>query len=326
MADRETVSTLSHIASKKISLEIKKERYEMSIQNFDLDSIVDHSKHLIIGKRQSGKSWLIRSMISHLSQNKKITKFIVFAPNKFDQFYEEFIPRENIYFELKNDLIKNILEKQRQDYNTKGKQDNICIVLDDCFGYHGGCTIDETISELLFNGRHYCITTILSMQYPLGIKPELRCNFDYVHLFADDSISNQKRVYEQWIGVLPNFETFRQFFFQLTNDYGSMCIVKRGPMNSISNGIRYHKASDVRPDKGGLEVYNMIQTKPAKCDDDEVDLEKFMPISSQLMQQKSKSTNTETYNILCKIVDMNNSIVKTNEEICKVLRKLETIE
>ena len=72
--------------------------------------------------------------------------------------------------------------------------------------------------ELLFNGRHYQLMYMLTMQFPLGITPELRCNFDYIFLLADDNTSNIKRMYEHYAGMFPDFNSFKQVFTQLTKN------------------------------------------------------------------------------------------------------------
>ena len=62
------------------------------------------------------------------------------------------------------------------------------------------------------------------MQYSIGISPELRSNFDYAFLLSEDFFSNQKRLFEHWAGIFPDFNSFRLIFNQLTDDYGSMVI------------------------------------------------------------------------------------------------------
>jgi hypothetical protein len=82
------------------------------------------------------------------------------------------------------------------------------------------------------------------MQYPLGIKPELRVNFDYIFLLADDTYTIQKRLFEHYAGMFPNFEAFRQVFSQLTADYGCMVIINRGIRNNFLDKVMYYKAPD----------------------------------------------------------------------------------
>ena len=74
---------------------------------------------------------------------------------------------------------------------------------------------------VIFNeGRHYQLTFILTMQYCLGIQPELRSNFDYIFLLGEDFISNRKRLYEHYAGMYPSFDIFQQVFNEITADYG----------------------------------------------------------------------------------------------------------
>src|SRR5665647_150559 len=92
--------------------------------------------------------------------------------------------------------------------------------MDDCLASKGSWMRDEKIKEIFMNGRHYKIMYILTMQFPLGIQPELRANFDYIFLLADDQQSNIKRMYDHYAGMFPTLDAFRQVFHQLTSNYG----------------------------------------------------------------------------------------------------------
>jgi len=116
--------------------------------------------------------------------------------------------------------------------------------MDDCLSSKGSWVNDEPILEVFMNGRHFKIMYILTMQFPLGVKPELRANFDYIFLLADDMYSNQKRIYEHYAGIFPSFDAFRQVFTQLTADYGCMVIVNRGANIGLLDKIFWFKADD----------------------------------------------------------------------------------
>ena len=53
------------------------------------------------------------------------------------------------------------------------------LVLDDCL-YDNTWTKDKNVRSLFMNGRHFKILFIITMQYALGIPPNLRTNIDYV--------------------------------------------------------------------------------------------------------------------------------------------------
>jgi hypothetical protein len=234
---------------KEITINHRGKTGECPINEFDLNQMVDHPSIVMIAKRGSGKSWVVRAILQHFS--KKVPVGIIISPtDRMSSFYADFIPDSYIYYEFKPDTIERMLDRQKdiikrqKERRKEGKETNTraFIVMDDCLSSKGEWAKDPAVSELLFNGRHYHIMYILTMQFPLGIKPELRCNFDYVFLLADDTVSNQKRIFEHYAGMFPNFEAFRQVFVQLTADFGSMVIVNRGVRNNFLEKVFFYKA------------------------------------------------------------------------------------
>jgi hypothetical protein len=117
--------------------------------------------------------------------------------------------------------------------------------MDDCLASRGTWMRDPNLFELLYNGRHKQITYLLTMQYPLGITPELRTNFDYVFLLADDYISNMKKLHDHYAGMFPTLDAFRQVFRELTAGFGAMVIKNRGSRHSLIDKIGYFKAENL---------------------------------------------------------------------------------
>jgi hypothetical protein len=58
-------------------------------------------------------------------------------------------------------------------------------------------------------------------------------------------ISNVKRIYDHYAGIFPTFESFRQVFKQLTDDFGAMVLVNRGAKTSFLDKIFWYKAPDL---------------------------------------------------------------------------------
>ena len=138
-----------------------------------------------------------------------------------------------------------MIEKCIDKYKIGKKVDpRSFILMDDCLASKGTWMNDQPILEVFYNGRHYQLIFILTMQFPLGIRPELRSNFDYIFLLSEDFYSNQKRLYDHYAGVFLSFDLFRQVFLQLTDNYGAMVIVNRGAKKDILDKIFYFKASD----------------------------------------------------------------------------------
>jgi hypothetical protein len=243
--------------AKNITVKHREKISDCPINEFDLNTMVEDPAIVLLAKRGSGKSVLVRAILQHFSV--KVPVGIVISPtDRMSSFYGDFIPDSYIYFKFESDTIERMLQRQKEIIDKEkirkkqGKRTNVhaFIVMDDCLGSKGDWAKDPFISELLYNGRHYKIMYILTMQFPLGIKPDLRCNFDYIFLLADDTVSNQKRIYEHYAGMFPNFEAFKQVFIQLTVDYGSMVIVNRGSRTNFLEKVFYYKASDNHSFKG----------------------------------------------------------------------------
>jgi len=114
---------------------------------------------------------------------------------------------------------------------------------------------DPNILELFFNGRHHHISFILTMQYAVGIPPEMRSNFDYIFLLAEDIISNRKRLYEHYAGMFPSFDVFQQVFTEVTENYGIMVINNRIHSKNITDKVYWYKAKEVPKFKVGCNKF-----------------------------------------------------------------------
>jgi hypothetical protein len=225
----------------------------LPIKEFKLDSMVENPAIVLIAKRGSGKSWVCRSILKNF---RSIPVGVIISPTEKmadPPFYSEFLPDTYVHYEYKTELIEKIL--YRQQYMIEKKKEKrmnenktidarAFILMDDCLSSKGSWGKDKPVMDLLYNGRHFQLMYILTMQFPLGIEPSLRLNFDYIFLLADDNVSNLKRLYDHYAGMFPNLEAFKQVFEQLTRDFGAMVIVNRGVRNNFLEKIYWFKAYD----------------------------------------------------------------------------------
>lgn len=238
---------------KDIELEMRDGKMDsLRFKEFTFDMFVEHPAICLIAKRASGKSWIIRALVHYY---KFYPCGIVICPSeKNNVFYGNFFPDSYIHYKYDSDVIERLLKRQyiitkkcekRISEGRKPIDPRTIIVMDDCLASKGAWANDETTKNLLFNGRHFKMTYILSLQFALGITPDLRSNFDYIFLLAEDFISNQKRIYEHYAGMFPTFDSFRQVFSKLTSDNGAMVIANRGPRGSLFEKIFWYKAPDL---------------------------------------------------------------------------------
>ena len=122
------------------------------------------------------------------------------------------------------------------------------LVLDDCL-YDNSWTKDKNVRSLFMNGRHFKILFMITMQYALGIPPNLRTNIDYIFILRENYVSNRKRLYEHYAGMFPNFEMFCQVMDQCTENYECLVIHNNAKSNKLTDQVFWYKAEpreDVR--------------------------------------------------------------------------------
>jgi hypothetical protein len=103
---------------------------------------------------------------------------------------------------------------------------------------------DDTIRGIFMNGRHLLINYFLVQHYPLGIRPDLRTNIDFVFIMRENNMQNRRRLYENYAGVFPDFKTFCATMDALTEDYGCMVINNNCKSNKIEDIVFWYKAEE----------------------------------------------------------------------------------
>ena len=204
----------------------------------------------MVAKRASGKSYLTREIMYH---KRKIPTVVISRTEKLNKFYGDFCPDTYIYDQFDTEILSRIYERQsklnqdnerRKKEGKKLKEDEVMLIMDDCMSSKGDWLKDPQILELFFNGRHHHMSFILTMQFSLGIPPELRSNFDYIFLLAEDFPSNRKRLYEHYAGMFPNLQIFEQVFSEVTENFGVMVIDNRVHSKNITDKVYWYRAKE----------------------------------------------------------------------------------
>lgn len=220
----------------------------MRFKKFNLDDVCEHATIALIAKRASGKSVLLKEI---MKKKKHIPASVVICKTeKLNRSYGDHVPDSYIYYNFDSSILSRIFARQKrlisdnERRKKKGKalkDDRVMLVMDDCMSDKNWVK-DPTISELFFNGRHYHLSFILTMQYSKGLPPDMRGNLDYIFLLAEDFISNRKRLYEDYAGMFPSFDVFQQVFTELTDNYGCMVINNRVHSKNIEDKVFWYKA------------------------------------------------------------------------------------
>jgi hypothetical protein len=235
---------------------------------------------VLIGKRDTGKSFLVRDLL-YYQQDIPIGT-VISGTEEGNGFYGKMVPKLFIHNEYNTAIIENILKRQRtvlkqikkeiETYKRSNIDPRAFVILDDCL-YDNTWSRDKMMRLLFMNGRHWKIMLVITMQYPLGIPPTLRTNIDFVFILRENYIANRKRIYDNYAGMFPTFESFCQVMDQCTENYECLVINNNSKSNKLHDQVFWYKAENHGDFRLGSKEFWEL-SKSLKEDDDE---EQFDP-------------------------------------------------
>jgi len=204
---------------------------------------------VLIGRRDTGKSFLVRDLLYY--QKDIPIGTVISGTEAGNGFYGNHIPKLFIHDEYNSGIIENVLkrqlmvnkqiQKEKQAYGRSNVDPRTFVIMDDCL-YDNSWSKEKVMRSLFMNGRHWKIMLIITMQYPLGVPPNLRTNIDYVFILREPYLSNRKRIYENYAGMFPTFESFCQIMDQCTENYECLVINNNAKSNKLEDLIFWYKA------------------------------------------------------------------------------------
>lgn len=227
----------------------------VNLRKFNIKSIPEDSTVIFIGRRRTGKSTLMKDLLSY---HKEIPLgSVVSGTEESNGFFKKIIPSMFIHEEYNPMIVSNFVKRQRiimkkiqKEENETGVKSKIdpraFMILEDCL-YDDSWIRDTNIRYLFMNGRHCKVFFMVAMQYPLGIPPILRTNVDFVFILKEPSPSNRRRIFDNFGACFPSFEFFCQVMDQCTQNFECLVIDNNSTTGKIEDTIFWYKA-DIQPD------------------------------------------------------------------------------
>jgi hypothetical protein len=237
-----------------------------NIKKFDMNMIVDRcdieSKKspviVLIGKTDTGKSFLVRDIFAKTQECFRSVGTVISPTEVADPFFQDFIPAKLIKDKYDPSIVANVIKRQTlvkshraqqiRDTGSSNVDPRAFLVFDDCL-YDKSWVNEETTRYLFMNGRHVNILTLITMQYPLGITPNLRTNIGFVFILRENVTSNRKRIYENYAGMFSTFEMFCRFMDSCTENYECLVICNGVQSNRLEDQVFWYKAESHPPFK-----------------------------------------------------------------------------
>ncbi len=255
---------------------------------------------VMIGRRDTGKSYLVRDLLYHHQDIPLGT--VISGTEAGNGFYAAHVPKLFIHEEYNTLLIENILRRQKMvlkkvvgeinQYGSSSIDPRAFVILDDCL-YDAAWARDKMMRLLFMNGRHWKVMLIITMQYPLGIPPNLRTNIDYVFILREPYLTNRERIWKNYASMFPSLEAFSAVMDQTTENYECLVINNNAKSNKLIDQIFWYKAQP-RPDfrLGSAEFWEASKDLP---DDEEEEYDPTRPKKKNAQQINVKKNSTSKW-------------------------------
>jgi hypothetical protein len=241
-----------------MNLQLRKFNMEMITDRCEIDSRKS-PMIVVIGKKDTGKSFLVRDFLFNTQRHFPVGT-VISATEVANESFQNMVPSKFIHDKYSPEIVQRVIKRQatlktkrNQDKSVRGGSSSIdpraFLILDDCL-YDAKSWINEESTRFVFmNGRHIDLMTIITMQYPLGITPNLRTNVDFIFILRENILGNRRRIYENYAGMFPTFDMFCSFMDQCTENYEGLVICNNVSSNRLEDQVFWYKASDHPPFK-----------------------------------------------------------------------------
>ena len=183
---------------------------KFQIYSFDINKIKECASVLIIGKRNTGKTCLIKHILSTTGWKDVTT--VVAPTDRLNPSYS------HLGFKVYHSIPSSLLD----DVKTNTDQHKV-VVFDDCVSI----AAPHVCNELLLDAKKHNTTLILTSQTPIGFTQEIRDSFDYVFVFRESSEIGMRRIRENYASYFQNPEAFKKVFEATTEGRRMMVINMR---------------------------------------------------------------------------------------------------
>tara|TARA_Y100000992_G_scaffold53030_1_gene31569 strand:+ start:1288 stop:2172 length:885 start_codon:yes stop_codon:yes gene_type:complete len=247
----------------------KNTNFEYNIRKFNTATMDKTRSCIFIGGSGTGKSHAVTSILYH---NRDIPVGIVMSgTEEGDPYWSRFIPDLFIYNQWEPQKLEEMIDiqkKKKRGIDTIDKEIEYCrknnrprdaeilqnrkqkemnamrkfVIIDDCM-FQSGITRTETLRKLFMNGRHWNIFVMLTIQYCMGLDIALRGNAGYVFVCRENIISYRRKIFESFLGMLPNFQVFEKVMDSCTQNYELLVLDRTVKSTNPEDALFWYKAA-----------------------------------------------------------------------------------
>ena len=231
----------------------KTDPVNITLRKFNMQWIGDNKIIVLVGARTRGKSTIL---LDYLFYNQDIPFCTCIAPtDSFNNTFGHHIPSRFIFSKYTPELLEKFLKRQHElkgkktaavmgygDPRYKSVDCRGLLIMDDCLADSKSWKNDPSLRWIFMNGRHAEATFILTMQYQVGIPPELRVNIDWAFLCRETKRIEKEKLLKYYAGIFNDYNMFNQIFNKCTRDKKCMVVDCLSESDKIEDQIFWYMA------------------------------------------------------------------------------------
>lgn len=210
------------------------------IREFKLEWIPPGSNILVCGRRGMGKTHLTCDLLTHRGDCVPV----VFASKYVSQRYRRHIPSTNVVDTFDSDKLKTLLDRQLA---TSGEKEMV-LAFDDVSNANECLMNNETVRDLVKYGSSLRVTSVFAVQHAGVYDETFRRNVDYLFIFHDNLLDDQRVLYERYADMFESFAKFQAMYNECTTaPYRCLVIDMRTPWKRQGDGVYWYASASRLP-------------------------------------------------------------------------------
>ena len=226
---------------------------KLKVHRFDMSRIAPDATIMVVGKRRTGKSTLIRDIMRSMA-GKLDFGIAMCGSEDTSKAMAEYIPQSCIYDDFSAAALDVLLRVQQKGV-AAGTCKPVYLVMDDTM-YDKQTLKSKNMRMLFMNGRHRKIFFLCAVQYLMDIPPDIRTNVDYLFVLKENVLSNREKLHKQFFGMFAEYKDFSVVMNSCTSGFQCMVLDNTARSNDPSDCVFWYQAdpagSDFRVGSPGI--------------------------------------------------------------------------
>lgn len=217
---------------------------KLEIKKFDCSKLTQFATVMCIGKRGTGKTTLIRDIMSHMAKRLDFG-IAMCGTEETARDMGEFIPPSCIYNDFSAEALDVLLKHQKKTIMA-GRYKKTFLIMDDTL-YDKSTLRSKNMRMLFMNGRHRKIFYLCAVQYLMDIPPDLRSNVDFVFALKENIIGNREKLWKCFFGMFSDYKEFSTVMDECTAGYDCMVLDNTVRSNNVMDCVFWYRADRTIP-------------------------------------------------------------------------------